>query len=235
MHFALVHGAYHGAWCWDRLRTELERDGHTTSAADLPCEDPEAGAEHYAELVLRAIPLGTEVVLVGHSLGGLTIPVVASRTPTLMTVYLCALVPVPGLTFDSQHAHFGTGFQPSAPAIGHPDGSASWPEAGALEVFYHDCDPQIARDSAARLRKQHWRVTQEVTPLSEWPAVSAAYILCTEDRMVSADYGRRASRSLLGSEPAELPGGHSPFLSRPRELATVLERVSSAAAGASPG
>src|ERR1700688_862361 len=108
MHFALVHGAYHGAWCWDRLRTELERDGHTTSAADLPCEDPEAGAERYAQLVLAAIPPGTEAVLVGHSLGGLTIPVVASRTPTLMTVYLCALIAVPGLSFDAQQTHIGT-------------------------------------------------------------------------------------------------------------------------------
>jgi pimeloyl-ACP methyl ester carboxylesterase len=235
MHFALVHGAYHGAWCWDRLRTELERDGHTTSAADLPCEDPEAGAERYAELVLGAIPPGTEAVLVGHSLGGLTIPVVASRTPTLITVYLCALIPVPGLSFDAQHTHIGTGFQPSEPAIGHADGSASWPVAGAIEVFYHDCDPQVARDAAARLRRQHWRLTQEVTPLHEWPAVTAAYILCTEDRMVSVEYGRRASRSLLGTEPVEMRGGHSPFLSRPRELATVLERVSEAAPEASAG
>jgi pimeloyl-ACP methyl ester carboxylesterase len=228
MHFALVHGAYHGAWCWDRLRTELERDGHTTSAVDLPCADPEAGAERYAEVVVRAIPPGTAAVLVGHSLGGLTIPVVASRTPTLMTVYLCALVPVPGLSFDAQQAKIGTGFHPSAPAVSHSDGSASWPEAGAIEVFYHDCEPQIARDAARRLRRQHWRVTQEVTSLHHLPAVSSAYIFCTDDRMVSSEYSRRASQMLLGVEPVEIPGGHSPFLARPRELATVLERVSSA-------
>jgi pimeloyl-ACP methyl ester carboxylesterase len=94
MHFALVHGAFHGAWCWDRLRTELERDGHSTSAVDFPSEDPDAGAGRYADLVVEAIPKGEDVVLVGHSLGGLTIPVAASRTPTLMTVFLCALVPV---------------------------------------------------------------------------------------------------------------------------------------------
>jgi pimeloyl-ACP methyl ester carboxylesterase len=230
MHFALVHGAYHGAWCWDLLRKELERDGHTASAVDLPCEDPDAGAERYAELVVQAIPKGAGVVLVGHSLGGLTIPVAASMTPTLMTVYLCALVPVPGLGFDAQHVEIGTGFRPSEPAIGHTDGSASWPAAGAIEVFYHDCDPQVASDAAARLRRQFWRVTQEVTPLREWPGAGSAYILCTEDRMVSRDYGRRASRGVLGIEPVEIGGGHSPFLSRPRELAGVLERVASEAA-----
>ena len=229
MHFALVHGAYHGAWCWDLLRKELERDGHSTSAVDLPCDDPDAGAEWYADLVVGAIPKETAgVVLVGHSLGGLTIPIAASMRPTLMTVYLCALVPVPGLSFDGQQANIGTGFRASEPAVGHADGGASWPEAGAIEVFFHDCDPAIASEAAARLRRQFWRVTQEVTPLRAWPAAASAYILCTEDRMVSRDYGGRASRGVLGIEPVEMPGGHSPFLSRPRELAGILEHLARA-------
>src|SRR6266851_5713039 len=196
MHFALVHGAYHGAWCWDLLRRELEQDGHSTSAVDLPCEDPDAGAARYADVVVKAIPKGIDgVVLVGHSLAGLTIPVAASMTPTLMTVYLCALVPVPGLSFDAQDVHIGTGFQASEPAIANADGSASMPVS---------------------------RATQEVTPLREWPAAGSAYILCTEDRMVSSDYSRRAARGVLGIEPTEMRGGHSPFLSRPRELAAIL-------------
>ena len=227
MHFALVHGAYHGAWCWDLVRKELERDGHSTSAVDLPCEDPEAGAQRYAETVVRAIPKAQGLVVVGHSLGGLTIPVVASMTPSLMTIYLCALVPVPGLSFDAQHVEIGTGFSPAERAVGHEDGSSSWPKAGAIEVFYHDCDPLIAADAAAHLRRQFWRVTQEVTPLREWPAARSAYILCAGDRMVSGDYGRRAARGILEIEPVEIAGGHSPFLSRPRELAGVLERLAS--------
>src|SRR6202049_99695 len=113
MHFALVHGAYHGAWCWEPLRQELERDGHTTSAVDLPCEDPEAGAERYADEVVHSIPKTTEgVVLVGHSLAGLTIPFVAGRTRTVMTVYLCALLPVPGLSFVAQNSERHTGLLP---------------------------------------------------------------------------------------------------------------------------
>ena len=223
MHFALVHGAYHGAWCWDLLRRELERDGHSTSAVDLPCEDPDAGAARYADVVVEAIPKGSAgVVLIGHSLAGLTIPVAATMTPALMTVYLCALVPVPGLSFDAQEVHIGTGFQASEPAIANADGSASMPVARAIESFYQDCDPLIAGDAAARLRRQFWRATQEVTPLREWPALSSAYILCTEDRMVSSAYSRRASNEVLGIEPLEMPGGHSPFLSRPRELAAIL-------------
>jgi hypothetical protein len=226
MHFALVHGAYHGAWCWDLLRQELELDGHSTSVVDLPCEDPEAGAERYADEVLHSIPTPSDgVVLVGHSLAGLTVPIVAGRTRTVKTIYLCAILPVPGLSFDAQHADVSTGFEPSEGPVENPDGSAWWPERGAIEVFFHDCDAEVARASAQRLRNQHWRATQEVTPLRRWPDAPSAYILCTGDRAISPAYQRRAAREQLRVEPVEMEGGHSPFLSRPRELATMLGRL----------
>jgi hypothetical protein len=228
MHFVLVHGAYHGAWCWDALRDELERGGHASTAVDLPCDDPDAGAERYADEVVDSIPKGAKgVVFVAHSLGGLTVPVAASRTRTAMTVYLCGLLPVPGLSFDAQRADYAARFTSTAPAVGYGDGSSEWPEQRALEVFYHDCDPELGRAAAARLRRQYWRITQEVTPLRRWPSVPAAYILCTDDRAVSRTYGLRAARRQLGIDPVELPGGHSPFLSRPRELAQTLVRLAS--------
>src|SRR2546427_12032918 len=100
MHFVLVHGAYHGAWCWDQLRAELERGGHASTAVDLPCDDPDAGAERYVDVVIHAIPKhANAVVLVGHSMAGLTIPVAVARTRTAVTIYLCADTPVPGLSF----------------------------------------------------------------------------------------------------------------------------------------
>src|SRR5437870_7882996 len=69
--FALVHGAFHGAWCWDLVRAELESRGHRTIAMDLPCDDPEAGNVRYAEVVTGAInDVGDDVILVGHSLAG---------------------------------------------------------------------------------------------------------------------------------------------------------------------
>jgi hypothetical protein len=153
MHFVLVHGAYHGAWCWDLLRRDLEAEGHSTSAVDLPNEDPHAGSERYADEVLATVPKTPDgIVLVGHSLAGLTIPIVAARTNTRMAIYLCALLPVPGLSFDAQHADLDTGFTPSERPVENPDGSVSWPERGAVEIFYHDCDPKIATASARRLR-----------------------------------------------------------------------------------
>ena len=228
MHFVLVHGAYHGAWCWDELRTELERGGHPSTAVDLPTEDPGAGAERYADEVLQAVPERAEaIVMVAHSLAGLTIPIAATRIRTAMTIYLCALLPVPGLSWDDQRARSGTGFEPSEAAVEHEDGSVSMPERAALEVFYHDCPQDVAVAAAGRLRRQQWKITQELTPLRQWPAVRSAYILCRDDRMVSSDYARRAARLQLGIDPIELGGGHSPFLSRPRELAQTLVRAAS--------
>lgn len=228
MHFVLVHGAYHGSWCWDELRTELERGGHPSSAVDLPIDDPDAGAERYVDDVVRAIPKQADaVVVVGHSIAGLIIPVVASRSRTAMTIYLCGLLPVPGLSFDAQHAGNAAGYTPSESASSHADGSVSWPEQGAIELFYQDCAPHVAQAAARRLRRQFWKVTQEVTPLRQWPAVPTAYILCTDDRAISRAYALRAARRQLGIDPIELPGGHSPFLSRPRVLAQALVRAAS--------
>lgn len=91
--FALVHGAGHGAWCWERLIPILEGLGHRTFAMDPPCEDRTAGPERYAEVVDRALPPASDLVLIGHSLGGLTVPLVAVRRPVPRFIFLCALIP----------------------------------------------------------------------------------------------------------------------------------------------
>jgi len=230
MHFVLVHGAFHGAWCWDAVRKELDEAGHTTTAVGLPIEDPNAGAELYADEIVASTPKNAgPVVFVGHSMGGLTIPIVAGRIPAAMTIYLCALLPVPGLSFDAQRPGAGTGFVPSVSPIVSPNGGTVWPEKGAIEIFFHDCAPDVAIAAARQLRSQQWLITREVTPLRAWPAVPSAYIFCTDDRVVSRAYSVRAARSLLGVEAIEMPGGHSPFISRPADLAL---RLAALAAGA---
>src|SRR5438105_2084635 len=80
--FALVHGAFCGAWCWEQVRPRLEGRGHVVVAMDLPCDQPSAGCVRYAKTVIDSLAKHPEpVVLVGHSLGGLTIPLVAAARP----------------------------------------------------------------------------------------------------------------------------------------------------------
>ena len=97
----LVHGAFHGAWCWDKVTSLLEQGGHEVVALDLPGhgEDQtpavEVTLEAYADLVVQALDaLPAPVVLVGHSLSGTVISQVAERRPEKIDklVYLCALL-----------------------------------------------------------------------------------------------------------------------------------------------
>ncbi len=177
MDIALVHGSYHGAWCWDRLAPELEALGHRVIAADLPVSDPSLGASAYADAVIEAIATMPEPVLVGHSMGGLVTPIVAARRPIRRLVFLAAFLPLPGLSANEQRAT-------EALAGDVVPTTAEWTDLGddvwmvgpntAREVFYHDATPEVAAWAAARLRPQCYRVMSETTPLAAWPAVEIA-------------------------------------------------------------
>jgi pimeloyl-ACP methyl ester carboxylesterase len=92
MDIALVHGSYHGAWCWDFLAPELERLGHRVVTLDLAITDPTLGAADYATTVTKALEGTSEPILVGHSMAGLVIPLVASQRPIRRLVFLAAFI-----------------------------------------------------------------------------------------------------------------------------------------------
>src|SRR5438034_11059998 len=96
--FGLVHGGGLGAWCWEWLIAELEDRGHRTATVDLPLDNPSVGAARFAEMVLEAFAGFDDLVLVGHSMSGLIIPVVASHRPVERMVFLHTVLPQPGLS-----------------------------------------------------------------------------------------------------------------------------------------
>lgn len=245
--FALLHGGWHGAWAWDLLVPELAVRGHRTVTVDLPSEDPAAGAADYAAVVSAALSAtlsanaasllheaehrrsesGEEVVLVAHSLAGLVAPLVAAAAPVRHVVYLAAMLPVPGESVDDRAR---AGDRQTRRGLGrgqtvHADGATSWQPAAAVARLYPDSPPELARWAAARLRRQHWRLTAEPSPLTAWPDVPATYLHCAADQVIDDGWARRAVPELLGVEPVELPGDHSPFLARPAALADLLTGV----------
>lgn len=223
--FALVHGAWHGAWCWDALTAELAARGHTSVAVDLPCDDVDAGLEAYAATVLEAlVAVGDDVVLVGHSLGGITIPIVASRRPVARLVFLCALIPRPGRPLSdvfSDNELFPPG--PSEGTRRDELGRSYWPDpAVAIEAMYADCEPAAAADAAGRLRPQAAKPSHDHCPLDAWPDTPVTSVVCGDDLMLAPAWLRRASHELLGVDAVELPGSHSPMLAQASRLAEVL-------------
>lgn len=226
MDIALVHGSYHGAWCWDFLTPELERLGHRVVTVTLPITDPSLGAADYAKVVEAALDPTSEPVLVGHSMAGLVIPLVASSRPVRRLIFLAAFMPSPGRSANDQR---------STEAI---DGrvaprTAEWTDLGdevwmigpntATELFFHDAPAAVARWATKRLRPQAYRVLSEITPLTAWPDVESRAIVCRDDRAINPAWVRTAAHERLGVDAIELGGGHSPFLTRPAELAQVID------------
>ncbi|WP_166459371.1 alpha/beta fold hydrolase [Amycolatopsis pithecellobii] len=211
--FGLVHGGCHGAWCWQRVIGALDVLGHRGVAMDLPCDDDSAGAQRYAEVVLDALAdVDGNVVLVGHSLGGLTIPLVAAERPVRTLIFLSAVLPMPGKSLIQQ--------QETEPEMvfPNPDG----PSAFRRRLYGTAADADAAW-ALAQIRPQAQTPYHEETPLKAWPDVDAAFIVPTEDRAVNSVWARRAARERLGIEAHEMIGAdHSPFLSRPAELARLL-------------
>ena len=228
MDIVLVHGSYHGAWCWDLLRPELERLGHRVVAVDLPITDPSAAGDAYATVVVDALRGTNDPIVVGHSMAGLVIPIAAARHPVRRLVFLAAMLPIPGRSMNDQRA--------SEPIDGLiPPTTAEWTDLGddvwmvgpatATELFFHDAPPATAAWATARLRPQCYRVMAEPSPLEAWPAVPTTSIVCRADRALNPAWARAAARDRLGVEPLEIDGSHSPFLTRPAELGKMLDRI----------
>ena len=224
--FGLVHGSQHGAWCWDRVVPELERRGHDVVAVDLPCDDPDVGVDGYADVVVSSLAGRDRVVLVGHSLGSLTIPVVASRRPTERLIFLCSVPTGPGPALDADLADMVTPAFLAAGRTIDDAGRETLDLADAAAVFYQDCTPEDTEWALARLRPQSRRPLLEPGPLHEWPAVPVSVVLGRDDGAVNMEWAIAAATARLdGDAPIIIEGGHSPFLARPVELAEVLSGI----------
>jgi alpha/beta hydrolase family protein len=200
--FSLVHGAWGAGWCWDLVRPELEARGHLVHTPDLPCEDVGAGAEEYA----AAVPAAD--VIVGWSLGGLTIPYVEANTH----VFLAALVAGTGTSWEEI---FVPGFGEARVRDELGRSHYANPADAARELQF----PAEHAHLATRLRRQ--------APYDAAPAQveRPAYVVCTRDATIRPEWQRHLARDVLGIDPVELDAGHSPMLECPHELAVLLDAL----------
>jgi pimeloyl-ACP methyl ester carboxylesterase len=215
--FVLIHGAGDVGWYWHLVEAELRRRGHDAVAPDLPCEDDAAGLPEYADAVVEAIGDRTDLVVVAQSLGGFTAPLVCDRVPVKLLVLVAPMIPVPKEAPADYWANTRYG----------EEVQERYEDDVAL--FYHDVPPELASEALRRSRKQSETRLAEPSPLAAWPDVSTRVLLCRDDRLFPAAFVRRVARERLGIVPDEIEGGHTPALSRPKELAERLEAYASQA------
>jgi pimeloyl-ACP methyl ester carboxylesterase len=220
----LIHGACHGAWCWDDVSSYLSESGHRPIAVELPCEDAKSGLAQYADAAVASLPTGShDLIVVGHSLGALTAAVVAGRIKTRRLVFVAGIIGSPGMSLGDLAA-----VDPERDQhLGKDDLDFNdarlfrFSRAGAMRVLFHDCDPDAAEVAFARLRFQK-SLWDDVADFQDWRAEEIVSVVCTEDRVVNPSWGRRVSRGRLGVDAVELTSGHSPWLSQPGELARIV-------------
>jgi pimeloyl-ACP methyl ester carboxylesterase len=214
----LIHGAADSAWSWHLLAGELRERGHDVVAPDLPCDDDSAGLAEYADSVVDAIGDRTDLVVVAHSFGGFTAPLVCDRVPVALLVLLTAMVPSPGEAPGDWWAN--TGHQQARREQDERDGRAPGDE---IALFLHDVPPDLAAEAMKRAREQSGTPFEKPCPLAAWPDVPTRFLLCRDDRFFPAEFMRRVVRERLGITPDEMDGSHGVALSRPKELADRLE------------
>jgi pimeloyl-ACP methyl ester carboxylesterase len=237
--FVLVHGGFHGAWCWAKLTPELEVLGHEVVAIDLP-----GAGERMHERATLASWRGAlrEVVedgdvLVGHSQGGFGISLAADEVPDKIArlVYLSAAVPIQGksqieaapqandwpetigLPEEDYRAIIELPEQGPCVAITNPE--------AANKVFYHDCTPEDQAWAFERLTPLVIAPTLEPFDIPRfWEApIPRDFIMCSDDYSHPVSSDNEFMRRLGLSTCFSIRSSHSPFVSRPAETAQLLD------------
>jgi pimeloyl-ACP methyl ester carboxylesterase len=240
LRFILVHGGFHGAWCWERVVPELAALGHAAVAIDLPGHgeraDEEVTVEKRRDAILAVLREGD--VLVGHSGGGYDISIAADAAPEKVghLVYLAA-----GLPIEGQSIIEATGGRPAKESGGttqlmtddtgmlrfiRPNARGRMECADfemARDFFYHDCSDEDARWAFSRLTPAPVDFVQEPLHLRRFweAALPRSYILCLQDRAKSHAMSEKVI-ARLGVVPHEIDASHSPFLSQPKACAELI-------------
>lgn len=230
--FLLVHGSFHGAWCWRDLIPALTARGHTARTIDLPGHGQDHTPPEQQTLAgCRDAVLAAstpQTIVVGHSWGGYPISAAAETDPGALRglVYLCAYVPVSGLSLVDMRKR--APYQPLLPVIQRdPGGLTCWvAPSEAASVFYHDCPPDAVAYALNRLQPQ--TIAPQTQPLvvsERLASVPRAYIRCTQDRTIPPEQQVQMTEGWPDAQVYQMNTSHSPFFSAPGGLAALLDDI----------
>jgi len=236
--FILIHGAMHGAWCWERVVPLLERQGHHVVAPDLPGMGKKALPT--ADVTLDAWSRFTvdllnqqpgKSILVGHSLGGMVISQAAEAAPERIAtlVYATALLPQNGLSaFDLTRGEDVPDRDARIDLNPTYDGQCitASPE-GVRSFMYGETPAEWADLAASRVQPQPLEPLQRGAAITEakFGAVPRIYIECLRDRIIPLSVQRAMHTASPCRTIYAIDTDHSPFYSTPEELAAILLKI----------
>jgi pimeloyl-ACP methyl ester carboxylesterase len=228
--FVLVHGAWHGAWCWRKVLPILWSKGHRAFAVTL------TGVGEREHLMSPSISLATHIddvksvieteelarlILVGHSYAGLLITAVADRCAERIVrlVYLDAIIPHSGESWSSSHNESAR--QARRADIAR-DGVIPPPPASAYGLSGED-----AAWVDRRQRPHPGGVYEDIVKFDESLVASLprTFVDCTSPALPTIEKSRQRVRSEQGWQVIEIATGHDPMISAPSQLLDILEQA----------
>jgi pimeloyl-ACP methyl ester carboxylesterase len=234
--FVLVHGSWHGAWCWYKVIPRLEAAGHRVIAPDLPSlgrdKTPvtEIGPHTWADRICEILDAQAEpVVLVGHSRGGIVISQAGEARPHMVRalVYLAAF-----LLEDGQSIAGAVGLTPDSDLSSNfimddATGSSTVREEALRDLFYASCSEEDVM--LARLSLQPEAMGPLATPIHTTPdnfgRIPRVYIECLRDNAVLPALQKQMYGPLPCERVMSIDTDHSPFFSAPEALTRHLIEV----------
>jgi pimeloyl-ACP methyl ester carboxylesterase len=235
--FVLVHGAWHGGWCWAAVINQLERLGDRAYAVDLPghamnrADRTKVTLDSYVNSVAEFIERHDlkNVVLAGHSLGGLTIPGVAAKIPARIkrVVWVTAMV-----ALDGQPA-IDAAASPLAAAIDSlPERSVTLEMLGkdAIDGLTNDMAPALTEYVMSALGPQPLAPLLAPVPMAPYFAtgIPSSYIVCEDDQMPVAgapNWHPHFSSRLRNPTLKFVKSGHEVMFTHPVECARALHEL----------
>ena len=234
--YILVHGAWHGAWCWHKVAPLLRSAGHSVYTPDLPGHGKNRSAgnvitttDYVNSLHALVLEQNQPVILVGHSMGGMVISQLAELIPDKIRtlVYLAGFLLVQGESINDFESRVEGSLLAPNLVMSKDKSSLRIPKHNVREALYSDCNETDYQYALAHLQPQP--VLPFLTPVNLLDArhgiVPKVYIECLLDKAlpVSAQrfmYGRTVCNKIFSLEAA-----HSPFFSVYNNLANTLMQI----------
>lgn len=231
--YLLIHGAWHGGWCWRKVVPLLEAKGHRALAPDLPghgdakTDMSVATLASYAERICEIVEAQPEpVILVGHSMGGIAITQAAENRPERVRslVYLCAFLPRNGESLAVWASQDHESMVNPATIEPQANGTLGFKPEYRRVAFYGNCTDEDFEFAQSRL------IPQSVVPLgtpvetstARWGRIPRYYIECERDRAVTLKLQREMQEHSPCRQTFSIDTDHSPFLSSPERLVEIL-------------